>query len=154
MRTHPPACACAEWEHLPQGKRGASYLRVRPTGRACFFIFVVHFIDQGATFVVHFIDQGAASFFFFFCCVHHYCRHTRVFTYPIAPGARPTRKQVKRAFQATMMRDLLARFPQLRGRVAHVEVATPLSNKHFLAAPQGASYGLGSTIRRYAGTCA
>lgn len=31
------------------------------------------------------------------------------------------------------------------------QVATPLTNKQYLAAPQGASYGLGSTIQRYAG---
>ena len=33
-------------------------------------------------------------------------------------------------------------YPKARGHVTHVELSTPLTAKHFIGAPGGASYGL------------
>lgn len=58
-------------------------------------------------------------------------------------GARPADyKALKAKFEPMFLRRLYRYYPQCEGRVTHVELSTPLSAEHFIAAPQGASYGL------------
>ncbi|XXF76319.1 NAD(P)/FAD-dependent oxidoreductase [Myxococcaceae bacterium GXIMD 01537] len=57
------------------------------------------------------------------------------------------------AFKAQLTERLLAvvlaQFPQLRGRVEHQELSTPLSTLHFANRPQGATYGLEHSPERF-----
>ncbi|WP_420237478.1 phytoene desaturase family protein [Telmatobacter bradus] len=46
--------------------------------------------------------------------------------------------------------DLLTtQYPQLAGRIAHAEISTPLSTRHFMNHPQGEIYGIAATPARY-----
>ncbi|CAJ1452823.1 unnamed protein product [Effrenium voratum] len=56
-------------------------------------------------------------------------------------------EQVKRRFQDGMLKGLLKHFPQLEGRIEYVEMASPLSNRHYLN--RAASYGLQHPPTRY-----
>lgn len=57
------------------------------------------------------------------------------------------------AFKAEMTRRLLdvvfTELPQLRGRVDHAELSTPLSTRHFAGHPRGELYGLDHDPKRY-----
>ncbi len=57
------------------------------------------------------------------------------------------------AFKASLSERLLellyANVPQVRGRVAHAELSTPLSTRHFANYPRGEIYGLDHTPRRF-----
>ncbi len=55
----------------------------------------------------------------------------------------------KRQFQDRLLNALLERLPQLRGRIAHVELSTPLSTAHFSGHPRGELYGLEGTPARF-----
>lgn len=49
-----------------------------------------------------------------------------------------------------LLAEAIRRFPQLQGRVAHTELATPLSFNHFLNRTQGNFMGFEQTPRRFA----
>lgn len=48
-----------------------------------------------------------------------------------------------------MVRRRWLQLPQLRGKVAHWELGTPLTSEYYLAAHAGASYGLAHTPARF-----
>ena len=56
---------------------------------------------------------------------------------------------LKVSLQQRMLDAVLARLPQLRGKVDHVELSTPLSAAHFAGHPRGELYGLEGTPARY-----
>lgn len=57
---------------------------------------------------------------------------------------------LKRRFAGRLLECLYQRFPQTRGRVAHAELSTPLSTRHFTGWARGELYGLGHTPARFA----
>ena len=61
-----------------------------------------------------------------------------------------------RAFKSKFKKIFLDRlhrhYPKTRGRVTHVELSTPLTAKHFIGAPGGASYGLEWTKEHFDAT--
>lgn len=67
------------------------------------------------------------------------------------PG-RP-RPEAYAAYKADIGRRLLEVvgrvIPRLPGAVTHLEVATPATVRHYIDAPEGATYGLGATIERF-----
>jgi all-trans-retinol 13,14-reductase len=56
---------------------------------------------------------------------------------------------LKRQFQARMLEAVFTRLPQLRGKVDHAELSTPLSAVHFGGHPRGETYGLESSPARF-----
>jgi len=56
-------------------------------------------------------------------------------------------EDLKHRFQEGMIKGLLKSFPQLEGRIEYVEMASPLSNVHYLN--RAASYGLQHPPSRY-----
>ncbi|KAK3250807.1 hypothetical protein CYMTET_39829 [Cymbomonas tetramitiformis] len=50
--------------------------------------------------------------------------------------------EFKKQFEALFAERLHEYYPKTRGRIAHMELSTPLTAAHFLNAPQGGSYGL------------
>lgn len=56
---------------------------------------------------------------------------------------------VKEALADKCMRVLYEHFPQCRGRATFVDVSTPVTTEHYLAAERGASYGLAATPERF-----
>ena len=56
-------------------------------------------------------------------------------------------EQMKQRFQDGMLKGLVKHFPQLEGRIQYVEMASPLSNRHYLN--RAASYGLQHPPMRY-----
>ncbi len=50
--------------------------------------------------------------------------------------------EVKATIGHTMLEQLLDAYPQMRPYVDHVEVSTPLTNKHYLGHEHGQFYGL------------
>lgn len=56
----------------------------------------------------------------------------------------------KHALEKTLLEQLLARLPRLRGMVDFVELSTPLSTEHFVRPARGSIYGLEPTPRRFA----
>lgn len=56
-------------------------------------------------------------------------------------------EQMKQRFQDGMLKGLLKHFPQLQGCIEYVEMASPLSNRHYLN--RAASYGLQHPPSRY-----
>jgi len=48
-----------------------------------------------------------------------------------------------------MLEALYSRVPQVRGAIAHQELSTPLSTRHFIAHPRGEIYGLTHTPARF-----
>lgn len=51
-------------------------------------------------------------------------------------------KAFKSRFEDIFLERLYRYYPKTRGHVTHVELSTPLTTKHFIGAPGGASYGL------------
>ena len=64
------------------------------------------------------------------------------------------RGQEYKEFKKTISQRMLDRcydlFPQIKGHVDYIEVGTPVTFKHYIAAPQGEIYGLDHTIERMA----
>ncbi len=56
---------------------------------------------------------------------------------------------MKAAFSERLLEVLYRRLPQLRGKVAHAELSTPLTTAHFSGHPRGELYGLDHTPARY-----
>jgi all-trans-retinol 13,14-reductase len=56
----------------------------------------------------------------------------------------------KQQWSTRLTTELLHRFPQLEGRIAHAELSTPLSTQHFMNSPHGEIYGIPATPARYA----
>ncbi len=61
----------------------------------------------------------------------------------------PEYEAVKSGLRERMLAAVLARLPQLAGRVEVAELSTPLSTRHFAAHPSGEVYGLAPTPRRF-----
>jgi all-trans-retinol 13,14-reductase len=55
----------------------------------------------------------------------------------------------KEQFRLRLLDILYAHFPTTRGRVAHAELSTPLSTRHFANHPNGEIYGLAHTPERF-----
>ncbi|HEX7476531.1 MAG TPA: hypothetical protein VF331_01870, partial [Polyangiales bacterium] len=55
----------------------------------------------------------------------------------------------KKTLSDRLLEVLFAQLPQLRGRVLHAELSTPLSTQHFTGHPNGAIYGLGHGPARF-----
>ncbi len=55
---------------------------------------------------------------------------------------------LKRRFTERLLEAVFARLPQLRGRVDHAELSTPLSTAHFSGHPRGEIYGLDASPAR------
>lgn len=56
---------------------------------------------------------------------------------------------VKMAIGRKMWDHVLTYYPQLEDKVEYFEVATPLSNKYYIASPKGEIYGLDHTAKRF-----
>jgi all-trans-retinol 13,14-reductase len=56
---------------------------------------------------------------------------------------------LKARFTERLLEALFARMPQLRGKVDHAELSTPLSTRHFATHPRGELYGLDHDPARY-----
>jgi all-trans-retinol 13,14-reductase len=56
---------------------------------------------------------------------------------------------LKARFTARILDVLLARLPQLRGKIDHAELSTPLSTAHFAGYSRGELYGIDHTPARY-----
>jgi all-trans-retinol 13,14-reductase len=56
---------------------------------------------------------------------------------------------LKAKFQTRMLEAVFQRLPQLRGKVDHAELSTPLSTAHFAGHPRGEIYGLDCSPARY-----
>ncbi len=56
---------------------------------------------------------------------------------------------LKARFTERLLEVLFARLPQLKGRVDHAELSTPLSTAHFASHPRGELYGLDHTPARF-----
>jgi|JI10StandDraft_1071094.scaffolds.fasta_scaffold00784_5 all-trans-retinol 13,14-reductase len=57
---------------------------------------------------------------------------------------------VKRELSDRLLEALYQQVPQLRGKVDHAELSTPLSTAHFVGHPRGEIYGLAHTPERFA----
>ena len=58
-------------------------------------------------------------------------------------------EQLKERFKARLLEATYRRFPQLRGKVDHSELSTPLSTAHFAGHQRGEIYGLDSSPARF-----
>jgi all-trans-retinol 13,14-reductase len=58
-------------------------------------------------------------------------------------------KALKEELAQPMLEQLYRVAPQLRGKVDHYEVSTPLSTKHFSGHPHGEIYGASHTPKRF-----
>ncbi|CAG5133384.1 unnamed protein product [Candidula unifasciata] len=56
---------------------------------------------------------------------------------------------IKDALGRQMWQQCVDLFPQLEGRMVHMEVGTPVTNRHYLACPYGEMYGLGQRMARF-----
>ena len=56
---------------------------------------------------------------------------------------------LKAGFTERLLEVLYKEKPQLRGKVAHAELSTPLTTRHFAGHPHGELYGLDHTPSRY-----
>jgi all-trans-retinol 13,14-reductase len=56
---------------------------------------------------------------------------------------------MKAGFTERLLEVLYKEKPQLRGKVAHAELSTPLTTRHFASHPRGELYGLDHTPARY-----
>ena len=61
----------------------------------------------------------------------------------------PGYTELKARFTERLLEALFARLPQLRGKVDHAELSTPLSTRHFASHPRGELYGLDHDPARY-----
>ena len=57
--------------------------------------------------------------------------------------------ELKARFTERLLETLFAQLPQLRGKVDHAELSTPLTTSHFASHPHGELYGLDHTPARY-----
>lgn len=57
--------------------------------------------------------------------------------------------ELKARFTERLLEALYARLPQLRGKVDHAELSTPLTTRHFASHPRGELYGLDHDPARY-----
>ncbi|HEX7480560.1 MAG TPA: hypothetical protein VF331_22360 [Polyangiales bacterium] len=57
----------------------------------------------------------------------------------------------KKTLSDRLLELLFTQLPQLRGKVLHAELSTPLSTQHFTGHPKGAIYGLGHGPARFDG---
>lgn len=57
--------------------------------------------------------------------------------------------ELKARFTERLLESLFARLPQLRGKVDHCELSTPLTTRHFASHPRGELYGLDHDPARY-----
>jgi phytoene dehydrogenase-like protein len=57
--------------------------------------------------------------------------------------------ELKEHFSARLLDVLYEHRPQLRGRLQHSELSTPLSTRHFTSYPEGEMYGLAHTPERF-----
>lgn len=55
----------------------------------------------------------------------------------------------KRALTEQLLEVLYRELPQLRGKVVHTELSTPISTEHFAAHPHGEIYGLAHDVQRF-----
>lgn len=55
----------------------------------------------------------------------------------------------KESFTERLLEALFQKLPQLRGKVDHAELSTPLSTRHFAGHPRGELYGLDHTPARF-----
>ena len=60
----------------------------------------------------------------------------------------PEYEALKQRFQERMLEAVYRRLPQLRGKVDHAELSTPLSAAHFGGHPRGETYGLDASPAR------
>ncbi len=56
---------------------------------------------------------------------------------------------IKKDIEDRMLAQFLKHMPELKDKVAYVELSTPLSTEHFTRAPVGAIYGIEPTPERY-----
>jgi all-trans-retinol 13,14-reductase len=56
---------------------------------------------------------------------------------------------LKRELHNRMLDVLVEQVPSIRGRIAHAELSTPLSTRHFAGHPRGEIYGLSHTPARF-----
>lgn len=56
---------------------------------------------------------------------------------------------LKARYTERILETVLARLPQLRGKIDHAELSTPLSTAHFAGYPRGELYGLDHTPARF-----
>ncbi|MDP1827740.1 MAG: NAD(P)/FAD-dependent oxidoreductase [Archangium sp.] len=61
----------------------------------------------------------------------------------------PEYEALKQRFKDRLLDAVYRRLPQLRGRVDHAELSTPLSTAHFSGHPRGEIYGLDSSPARF-----
>jgi all-trans-retinol 13,14-reductase len=61
----------------------------------------------------------------------------------------PEYEAVKAELEDWLLAAVQSRLPSIRGHIVHAELSTPLSNRHFTAAPEGEAYGLAHTPRRF-----
>jgi all-trans-retinol 13,14-reductase len=61
----------------------------------------------------------------------------------------PEYEELKERLRERLLAAVLARLPQLKGRVEVAELSTPLSTRHFAGHPRGEIYGLAATPRRF-----
>lgn len=58
-------------------------------------------------------------------------------------------RELKESFSERLLETLFAHRPQLRGRIDHAELSTPLSTKHFTGYTEGEMYGLSHSPARF-----
>jgi len=58
---------------------------------------------------------------------------------------------LKDQFSGRLLDTLFSLYPHLKDKVDYVDVSTPLSSEFYLGAPQGSSYGLAPSVKRYSG---
>jgi all-trans-retinol 13,14-reductase len=57
---------------------------------------------------------------------------------------------LKKRFENNLIAMLYTQLPQLKGKVAYVDVGSPLSNNYYLGTQRGEPYGLAATTERWA----
>ncbi|XP_060106452.1 all-trans-retinol 13,14-reductase [Heteronotia binoei] len=57
-------------------------------------------------------------------------------------------EDLKNTFVEAVMETVYGIYPQIKDKVEHVSAGTPLSNKHYIAAPQGEMYGVDHCFSR------
>lgn len=73
------------------------------------------------------------------------------FNYPCGTHGNRTEeyKKFKKGFEELFLERLYKVFPKTKGNVKKIEIGTPITTKFYLAAPQGESYGLEWTPKRF-----
>jgi len=55
----------------------------------------------------------------------------------------------KKAFEEVLLRGMYKNYPKTKGKVQFVDMSTPLTNMHYLASPDGCSYGFQGSAKRF-----